>query len=274
MVLPLIIVVLNRNARYGRGMATPVPTAWQLDSEDEHYSPRVLAAVVIGVLVTLYAVGLLLVARRAMGAFTAELSSTALLATALSCLAIVTGARILWRRTFPEPTAVDLWIGWGASITLMLLAAGLSFPGSQERDWFIWLPLLLTDQWLRYCLFDSSSHEIRPAETAARRLSGEQVQQIVRLRNAAGQETIRATLRADFQPGQRHSTVYVGFCPPLAQTPEITVEPSSGPAAEFKIVQAFAHGARIDVRLASPAVEKANMVLNLVASTGSEQCRL
>ncbi|MDZ4658291.1 MAG: hypothetical protein SH868_12000 [Bythopirellula sp.] len=246
-------------------MTASAPTAWQLDSDKEHFSPRCAATLVIGVLVTLYAVALLLVARRMMGAFTAELSWTALLVTALTAFAATTGARILWRRTFPEPIVGDQWIGWGASLTLVLFAAGLSFPGNHERDWFIWLPLLICDQLLRHRLFNSSNLKTLPAKTLALRLSGEQLQQIVRLRGADGHETIHATLRADFQAGQRHATVYVGFCPPLASMPEIVVEPSTGSAAEFKIVQAFAHGARIDVRLAQVAIEQTSLVLNLVA---------
>ena len=244
-------------------MAIPLPTVWQFESKGEHYSPRFVAALVIGVLVTLYAVGLLLVSRRAMGAFTAELSWPVLLATALSGLAIITGARILWRRTFPEATTVDPWIGWGASLTLVLLALGLSFPGNQERDWFIWLPLLLADQWLRRQLFDTVGLGVI---STAKPQANLPTQQIVRVCDMAGHETIHATLRADFQAGQRHATVYIGFCPPLAKPPEITVEHSAGPEAELKIVQAFAHGARIDVRLAQIAIDRSSVIIEVVAT--------
>ncbi len=243
-------------------MTASAPTAGQVDTDNGAGSPRLVAALVIGVLVTLYAFSLLLVARRMMGAFTADLPWPALLATALAAFAAITGMRILWRRTFPEPIVVDPWIGWGATLTLVLLAAGLSFPGEHPRDWFIWLPLLICDQVLRRHLFDAvGAGVVSPAKPQATLPT----QQIVRTCDAAGRETIHATLRADFQAGQRNATVYVGFCPPLASMPEITVEPAAGPAADFKIVQAFAHGTRIDVRLAQVSIEQASVELNLVA---------
>ena len=117
-------------------------------------------------------------------------------------------------------------------------------------------------------MFGSPTHdgqEVSTPKPAACRLSDNQLQQIIRTRDADGRETIKATLRADFQTGQRHATVYVGFCPPLATMPEITVESADGPSAELKIVQAFAHGARIDVRLTQIAIEQTNVTLNLVA---------
>lgn len=249
-------------------MTTSAPTAWQLASDDEHCSPRTVAALVFGVLTTLYAVSLLLIARRMMGALTTELAWPALLVSALATFVIIAGTRIIWRRAFPEATIGDQWIGWGASLTLVLLAAGLSFPGHQQRDWLIWLPLLICDQILRRAFFGSknlAALEIPFAQTSAARLSGDHLQQIVRVRDTDGHETIHAILRADFQTSQRNATVYVGFCPPLARMPKITIELSAGPAADFKIVQAFAHGARIDVRLAQIAMEPVSVVLNLIA---------
>ena len=80
---------------------------------------------------------------------------------------------------------------------------------------------------------------------------------------AAGGEMVAARLRADFVAGQRNATVYVGFCPPLARVPEITIDPVEG--AEAKIVQAFAHGVRIDVRLAQVATEATSISLNVIA---------
>jgi hypothetical protein len=267
-VLPLIIVALNCNARYGRDMTIPALSVWQLERE-QRVSPRAVGALVVGVLVLLYGLSLLLITRRMMGAFTADLTWPVLFATALAAFAIITGTRILWRRAFPEPTMLDNWIGWGASLTLVLLAAGLSFPGNRfsaswEREWLIWLPLLIADQVLRWKLFDTPTSETKDTPAACR-LSGNEVQQIVRTRDASGHEMVRATLRADFQPGQRTATAYIGFCPPLAAVPAITVESASDSTAELKIVQAYAHGARIDVRLAQVAHESTSVVLNLVA---------
>jgi hypothetical protein len=244
-------------------MTTRPLTTWQLETSP-HCPPRTVGWLLGGLLAALYALALLLVARRAMGAFTVELPWQALLVTALTAFAVITGLRILWRRAIPERTIADQWIAWGSSLTLVLIAGGLSFPGNQQRDWLIWLPLFVGDWLIRRRLFDSDeSLGIALAEPQAG--SEHHVQQIVRTRNDAGGETVRATLRADFQAGQRNATVYIGFCPPLAGQPEIAVEPVEG--AESKIVQAFPHGARIDVRLAQIAGEAMSLALSVNART-------
>ena len=248
-------------------MTTNQSALWQLESE-EVFAPQTVARLVVVVLVALGTAGLLLLARRLMGAFTTELPWQTAIISALLTFAIITGLRILWRRAFPEPMAGESWIGWGASLAMVLLAAGLIFPTEQSLAWLVWVPLLLLDQGIRARLFGTPTLDVPEFSTlkpTAPRLSGEQVQQIIRTRDAEGRETIRATLRADFQSGQRHATVYVGFCPPLATMPEITVECADAPGAELKIVQAFAHGARIDVRLAQTTLEDRIVVLNLVA---------
>jgi hypothetical protein len=249
-------------------MKTEAPTIWELESEAELLSPRAVAAVVIGVLISLYAIALLLIARRAMGAFTAELAWQVVLAAALMSFAAISGLRILWRRTFPESlvakpqAAVDAWIGWGASLTLVLIAGGVSFPRGESQDWMLWVPVLVADQVLRRRLFEGRE-PTEPFITKPQAMGRDQLQQIVRTRDVAGHETVAATLRADFVTGQRNATVYLGFCPPLARVPEIEITPVDG--AEVKIVQAFAHGARIDVRLARVATEAKSIFLNVNA---------
>jgi hypothetical protein len=91
------------------------------------------------------------------------------------------------------------------------------------------------------------------------------LQQLFRVRNAAGQETIYGTLRADFERGQRNASLYVGFCPPLAHPPRVEAEPVDGPAATLKVVQALAHGARVDLRLDRPASAECHVLVDLAA---------
>jgi hypothetical protein len=261
-----------------RGMVWRMATRASLlaELEAEPLIPaRGVAAVVIGALASLILIALLLIARRVSGDITAELPLITLSATALAALAIVTGTRMLWRRTFLEDTTIDAWIGWTGSATMVLLAIGVSFPSQRVEDWIVWLPVLVVDQLVRRRVFESHDRVeeefkiAKPFATANLRqtaLRAEQVQQIVRSRDAAGHEMVHAMLRADFVAGQRTATVYVGFCPPLAGRPEITIEAASGPSAEFKIVQVFSHGARIDVRLASTAVEAMGVVLNVTAN--------
>lgn len=247
-----------------RGMKVEAPTIWELEAEAEYLSPRTVAAVVIGTLVGLYAIALLLIARRMMGAFTEELSWQAVLATAMLSFALVSGLRVLWWLTFSKSLVAKpqaAWIGWGSSLTLVLLAAGISFPRGGSQDWVLWLPVLVADQVLRRWLFESRGPLVPIA--AKPRAAGDTWQQVVRTRDASGAETVSATLRADFVPDQRNASVYLGFCPPLACAPEITIGPVAG--AEAKIVQAFAHGVRIDVRLDQVARDAKSISLNVVA---------
>jgi hypothetical protein len=246
-------------------MKAKAPTIWELESEGEYLSPQSVRAIVVGSLGALYAIALLLIARRMSGALTEELPWPAVAMTATLSFALVSGLRVLWCRSLTElqiakPRAA--WIGWGASLTLVLLAGGVSFPRGDSQDWMIWLPVLAADQWLRWRLFgDQPAAQPVTAKSLALRI--DEYQQILRSRDAAGMETVVATLRADFVEGQRNATVYVGFCPPLARVPEITIEPLDG--AEAKIVQAFTHGARIDVRLAQVAREAMSLSLSVVA---------
>jgi hypothetical protein len=282
-------------------MKSPAPTIWELESEAEHLSPQGMRGIVVGGLIALYAVALLLVARRMMGALTEELSWPAVGITALLSFAIVSGLRVLWWRSFSDlgiakpqaaakpPATADrrqaaAWVGWGGSLTLLLLAGGVSFPRGGSQDWVIWVPVLVADQWLRWRMAgDEQNFKVpspspspgywggglvkgsKPPATADRRQAAgkDEYQQIVRTRDSMGVEMVTATLRTDFVEGQRNATVYVGFCPPLARVPVITIAPLDG--AEAKIVQAFAHGARIDVRLAQLAREAMSVSLNLVA---------
>jgi hypothetical protein len=251
-----------------RRMRTQPNALWHLESQPL-VSPRGVAGVVIGALASLVLMALLLIARRVSGGITADLPLGILAATALAALAILIGTRMLWRRTFCDGTAVDAWIGWGGSAAMVLLAIGMSFPAQRAEDWIVWLPVLVVDQVVRRRLFESRDKfqvELKIAKPQAA-LQAEQIQHLVRSRYVDGAETVHATLRADFVSGQRTATVYVGFCPSLASRPELTVEVASGPAAEFKIVQAFPHGARIDVRLATTAVEAMGVILNVTAAT-------
>jgi hypothetical protein len=249
-----------------RGMRTQPNALWHLESQPL-VSPRGVAGVVIGALASLILISLLLIARRVSDGITADLPLGTLAATALATLAIVIGTRMLWRRTFLDGTAVDPWIGWGGSAALLLLAIGVSFPAQRIEDWIVWLPVLVIDQVVRRRMFESRDkiqEESKIAKPQAA-LQAEQIQHLVRSRDADGAEIVRATLRADFVTQQRAATVYVGFCPPLVSQPELTVELPSVPASEFKIVQAFPHGARIDVRLASTATQAMCVILNVTA---------
>ncbi len=274
---------------------------------------------VISILVVFNAVGLLLVVRRFVGALTAEMSWNTMLLTAVVTTALAACARIAWRRQFPlaindSEEYPHVWqhrwdrvVGYGTSLSLVLLAIGCCYPANHTSDWLIWLPLLVVDQLWRQSFFDAGNPEreiretdfdlenelllasITPAThrpTLAFNESGpppaldadfadefneEIVQQLYRVRDELGQEVIYGTLRADFLAGQRTAVIHAGFCPPLTHLPEIEAESFRGPAARIKIVQAMAHGTRMDVRLTAPAPADCHVWIDMAATPATPQ---
>ena len=115
-----------------------------------------------------------------------------------------------------------------------------------------------------------SEHELIETDEVDETLDANVLQQLTRIRDEAGVETIFGTLRAEFAAGQRHATLHVGFCPPLAGAPTIEADPADGPDATVKVIQAFAHGARLEVRLAAPAAEPCSVLLEMTAAPRRE----
>lgn len=72
---------------------------------------------------------------------------------------------------------------------------------------------------------------------------------LTRVRNGEGQEVLHATLRIDFEAGQRTSAFHLAFCPPFAYTPEVDAFQIDGPEARLKVCQLLPYGARFDLRL-------------------------
>jgi hypothetical protein len=97
------------------------------------------------------------------------------------------------------------------------------------------------------------------------------VQQVMRFRNGDGTETLYATLRGEFPPGQRGVTLYLGFCPPFPQVPVVEAEAIEGPGAMVKIVQVQNNGAQIDVTLEQPALEPVEVIVEVAALPATHQ---
>ena len=215
----------------------------------------------------LLGVAALLAARRLAGALTAPLPAGPLLATAALAGAIVLGGRAAWRRILVEsPTAKQRaqtrLLAWTGTLALWLLAVGCSHPATRLVDWVAWLPLLMADQVLRQGFLGGREERAKPQAVGG----GDVVQQLCRTRGADGGESIQGTLRAEFAAGQRHAALHVGFCPPLARLPQVDAEPGDGPDASVRVVQAFAHGARLEVRLADPAEEACTVLVEFSAT--------
>jgi hypothetical protein len=90
------------------------------------------------------------------------------------------------------------------------------------------------------------------------------LQEVVRVRGSEGVEAVRARVRAEIVAGQRQAALHVGFCPPLEGAPvvEASVASATAPGAdasgsggvEVRVVQAFCHGVRLEVRLTEAAM--------------------
>jgi hypothetical protein len=242
---------------------------------------------VAGSISALFAVGLLLLMRRVVGAVTADLPALHLFTTAIVAGVVVFGGRVVWRRwALSRPSAVssgpngerrdvgiERVIGWAGSAGIVLLALGCSL--GRAGDWLLWLPLVGVDQWqLQWFLRSQGTATtgrgfMGAATVDDEAIAGNELQRLVRVRDADGGEAIHGTLRAEFVAGQRQATLHVGFCPPLEHTPAVEVETGDGPDAEVKVAQAFAHGARLEVRLASVAEEDCWVIVELSAKAAS-----
>lgn len=243
--------------------------------------------------------GLLLVAaallawRRLSGALDGELSRPTLLATALFATTLAAGGRVVWRKMFPMAESrseqlLDQFVGWAGSAAVILTALGCCYPGDRNSDWLIWLPLIIADQFWRQTFFDNGQpgrlfDEALPTNRAATAHHDTLVsqpsvlvaaaddgplQQLFRVRLPTGDEAIYGTLRADFGPQQRNATLHVGFCPPLEGPPIIEADACQRADVRIKVVQAVAHGVRLDVRLASPAPASQRIQIDMAARPG------
>ncbi len=249
-----------------------------------------LFATVSSIVAILALTGGLFLVRRLTGALSADLPTQTMLFFALGAAATLAFSRIAWRRSFPLETPEDLSVtdrvlGWASSAALAMLAIGCCYPANRTTDWLIWLPILVADQFWRQNFFDagepwvaSDEFEIlpslTPAITEAPRFENSQleniVQQLFRLQDDQSYEVIYGTVRADFVAGQRTAVVHVGFCPPLTYLPEIEAEalpgsPIQGSLAKIKVVQALAHGTRLDIRLPVAATSDSQLWIDLAA---------
>ncbi len=255
-----------------------------------------LKATILATVATLITAGLVLAVRRFDGALVEPLSRWQMLATAMIATALAAYGRTAWQHAFfpgysqggrRQLRWLDLLVGWGSTLGLLLMAVGCCYPAERLSDWLIWSPLLVADLFWRQSFFDGGkpspslvglenveleSVELGNCETASvesEDMAEEQLlQQLFRVRHADGQEMIYGTLRADFAVGQRNATLHVGFCPPLSHRPQIEAEPQEGPECTIKVVQAFTHGAQLDLRLAKPAKpanEPCHVLIDLAA---------
>jgi hypothetical protein len=252
------------------------------------------------------AVAALVLGRRLAGALHEPLALGPLVATLVMATAIIAAARLLWptHGGAPDRREPDAF-AWLGTAALWAMCLGCAPANVHSWSWLAWLPLVGVDFLSRRGFVGESVVEVRGADRkhAAKEIplsssaemptalcsadigsavlgcsrpvqGGESehnfvVQAVSRSRDAEGVESVRGTLVAEFAAGQRHATLAVGFCPPLAALPEIEVELVDGPDAAVKVTQAFAHGAQFEIRLAEPAEEACTAAIEFSAAPPS-----
>jgi hypothetical protein len=112
--------------------------------------------------------------------------------------------------------------------------------------------------------------EPEAANFEAECLAPDVIQKLTRTRDAEGAETISALVRIAFPPGDPLQVVHLSFCPPLARSPAIELEPLDGPEIELRVTVAQTYGTRFEARLAEPASDERSAVVQLYASTTIE----
>lgn len=262
--------------------------------------PFAVAAVICGGAVGFNLFAVLVLWRRAAGSIDRPLPAVLLLA-----MAVVLGAWAWFSRHAGRPLSESdiaasprdpRWLSaisaWGPSLAIVLLTVGLSWPMVRLMDWLVWLPLWVADVlWRQSFLVGEplarlDGHEgglhqrrgsngpRREAENAFERglleeSDGEEgilVQQLTRLRDPRGGESISGVLSAEFAPEQKMSELYIAFCPPFGRTPQIEFEQTEGPPARITLSRVLPHGARLDVRLSQESAASSRVCVEIYAS--------
>ncbi len=253
--------------------------------------PRLPQWAAAAAVVLMNAVGLLLIARLALGALTTDLpiGLSAMVAAVGACVAVFA------RRAFDdpeEPAWAVRWAAYGGSLGLALLAV-CCCSGMGILDCLVWTPLLVADQFSRQHYLDRipgaleellgedyellvDEEELHPFGVEALDAESEVLvppavvddevtQQLYRVREADGRECVYATVGVEFAAEQRSATAFVAFCPPLPRPPGVEADPLDFPEARIGRVTAYPHGAQIEVKLSQPAEEACRVLIDLAA---------
>lgn len=253
------------------------------------HSPSCLSRQAAAVaLALLTAAAALVVARRLAGALLIPLTPASLVAASCLASASAVAVRAGWLHRTPASSFFS-WLDrvamiWTSAVAVSLVV-GLCLPGtpiagviaagivlSAEESWaWLWLRIRGRES-LSVLPASVVSHAGAPAcETNILEAYSEEsysediVQQLTRRCAADGSEELSGWLRVPVLPGQRTASAHVAFCPPFCATPEVAVEQLDGPESRIKMGQRLPYGARIDLKLASPAEEAASVLLQFSA---------
>lgn len=218
-------------------------------------------------------VALLLVARRASGAFSAPASATTL-ATLGMTLIVVAFATALAIQGWPRRTRLGAIVGQG--IAILLAAGAVSLADSPPAGFaLLWLgtgaalaalavagtrPELLRGR--RSESRQGTSPESPPTRHDSPRPRSTLLAETRRAR-VAGRETITGWLALEFVADQRVAVGHVAFCPAFADRPEVTAQAEG---ARVRVTHVLPTGARLEARLAEPAPTNLCLRVDFAAS--------
>ncbi|MDP6468328.1 MAG: hypothetical protein QF918_11345 [Pirellulaceae bacterium] len=251
-------------------------------------SPPAQAILRFGVAST---VGLLLIlclflaGRRFGGAFDQPLGSLTMLLLGLLIAALAGCLRSAWPRAENTHASVSsLARLLLPSLAVFLFCYALSLPGSapwalalmwflvvsEEGAWWLADSLALQTGRQRTAVVNrsalvSNSHDNQPRLDPTSVVASDVTQQITRMRDAEGSDLVFGQARAEFTPGERSQIIHLAFCPPLADSPRITVMQADGPSAVITIAQAETFGARFDILLGATARQAESVMIEFEA---------
>jgi hypothetical protein len=211
-----------------------------------------LQLIVIASVVLVLVAAVFLIVRRVAGAFASPLPPTQLVATAVIVIAWALAVREI---ISGAPTSLSLLI-----VAILVFAIACSYPGTRVIDWLVWPAAMFAIVLLPP--IGQHSTKTMPDEVSTLALhalvedesdSEIVLQQLKRTRSADGQQAIRGTLLGEFSPGERQLTLYVAFCPPFEQLPEVEAAVADELEAVVKLTQVLHNGAQFELRLQEPA---------------------
>lgn len=236
-------------------------------------------------LAALALVAITLVLRRMSGALIQPLGLGGLAAVALSCCAaaaairrslcpggVVLGTQYsVLRKEFVICLAITV-------ITISILAA-VTLKGTPAvavvPAWFLvaaseaasWLPAFRG----HFAVARSAvARSAVRADEAELELPANLVQQVTRVQDDAGGESVHAVLRAVVPAGDRQGAIHVAFCPPLVRVPQLTAHALDG-EADVRITQAESFGARLEVKLPASAAADQAVLVEVIGSVTAAQ---
>jgi hypothetical protein len=236
----------------------------------------VLGFAALGLLVFL---ALVFAARRFAGEFVQPLGGFDLVAVAALLGAAVIGIAVAARTEYSVLSTQYFVLGTAAIAAAMLLAS-LTFadsaPSAVLVAWFVlaiaaaaaWrLALRPAQRWARpRAVPQHSTAESEPAEA----IPANMTQQLTRVREADGSESLHALARAEVPAGDRLAVVHLALCPPLDCPPELTAHAIDADNAEVRITTAETYGVRLEVRLPRPAPQPRQVLVEVLGCASME----